>query len=510
MKQQALAIDLLEDCVFSARAATEGSHESLDRVPGAALLGAAAARIYGRLDPAQAFEIFHSGRLRFGDGLPWNGRGVGWPVPRCWHCDKTFRPDEGGMLVAERIRNFQHVKELPRRDGAAPQPRQLREGYVHADGAWTRPAHTLRMKTAIDPRTGRAREAQLFGYDSLERGQCFASLVEADDGFDPALFEQVIRNLEGEILLGRSRSAEYGRVRIGRIEAAFPAAEAVSGDGDLLTLWLLSDLALADASGAPVLQPDGEILGLPGADVLWDRTFLRARRYSPWNAARHGYDRERLVLEAGGVVTLRLNGLDRRRVAERLAAGVGLYRESGLGRVWIDPPLLAGEQPRFEEPAPAAGSASAVPEPGHPLVAWLKARAGIDWKSDAEEKARGLERECVERVERSRVLHGIPPHAVHGPSKSQWGNVLTKAKEQLGRALYESLFQGDSAVIKVTTDGWNIEIHDGEKYRPLAAWLGERLAPEAFQGDRAPAAAYAHFVRVLARRMQDNIDNRRI
>ncbi len=502
MKQQALKIELLDDCVFSATPATEGGHESLDRIPGAALLGAAASRLYTDLERGDAFTVFHSGKVRFGDGLPWDGHNIGWPVPRCWHYPKTEGANKDDFLIADNLYNFavESISKLP--DGQ--QPKQLRDGYVHADGRYSKPAHSLRLKTAIDPATGRADEGRLFGYDALHRGQTFLSVIEADDEVEDTLFERVVEALQGQVLLGRSRSAEYGRARITLVE--LPELPQPSADGDdSLTLWLLSDLALTDARGQPTLQPDGEALGLPGAQVVWERTFLRGRRYSPWNAARHGYDRERLVLEAGGVITLQLNGHGRGEAIGALEKGVGLYREAGLGRLWIDPPLLRDEHPAFAGRSAAKPDTTTAPEPDHPLVGWLKAAAGVDWKTEAEQKAREFEKTYLEKLDESRHINGIPDRVAYGPSSSQWGTVLEKARSATGDALHRALFEGDDAVIKPKGEGWDIEVKDDQGYHSLAAWLKGQFARH-----NTDPKAYAHFVRLLARRLQDHIDNRRV
>jgi hypothetical protein len=347
MKRQALLITLIDDCVFSARAATLGGHEGLDRIPGQTLLGAAASRLYARLDARGGFEAFHSGKLRFCDGLPTDGEAVAYPMPLAWHKAKTApnTPLDGQDGI--QAYNFLHVQRIPAMEGVAePQPKQLRIGYLFEDYRTVKPGQALRMKTAIDPKEGRAAEGQLFGYESLSRGQRFIAWIEADDAFDTALFEQVVESLSGELLLGRSRSAEYGRVLIERTDIAPPGPGRVIGNS--LSLLLLSDLALVDGQGRPTLDPDPRHLGLGEGEVDWGRTFLRSRRYSPWNAYRHGYDRERLLLSAGGVITLKnLAQPPSTEDCVRLMSGVGLFRECGLGRLWVNPSLLEKEKDLF-------------------------------------------------------------------------------------------------------------------------------------------------------------------
>ncbi len=500
-----LEIELLEDCVFSARAATEGGHTSLDRIPGAALLGAAAARLYAGLG-ADAFTVFHSGRLRFGDGLPIAPSGAtAWPVPMAWHHPKNAEIRDGqGCFRGDVLFNFTRRADIPERDGVKVQPKQLRQGYVTEHGEWVRPAHELRLKTAIEATTGRAAEGQLFGYDALHRGQCFRALIEADGDLDRALFERVIDALEGEVLLGRSRSAEYGRARIKAEEAESPPDGLSVPDGQI-TLWLLSDLALADDHGQPTLQPAPEHFGLPGGRIVWDRTFLRARRYSPWNAARGGFDRERLVLMAGGVVTIQPpEGYDQNELTKRLARGVGLHREAGLGWIWLDPPLLMDERPQFSALPDEKQSSSGASAPDHPLIRWLRDQGG-SWKAEAEKAAEKFVEDYFEQVRRARRFGGIRDDADFGPSRSQWGQVLTMARAYEEGELFRALFEGDDAVIKGQGEGWNIEI-DGRQ--TLADWLKKELDPDRFrEPDR--HHAYTHFVRMSARRIQDSIRRRR-
>ena len=81
-----LEITLTSDVIFSASGATTGGHDSLDYLPGSALLGAAVGK--------HGFEadLFLSGKVRFGDGLPLFSDGrIGWPMPLNFNCHKKNR-----------------------------------------------------------------------------------------------------------------------------------------------------------------------------------------------------------------------------------------------------------------------------------------------------------------------------------------------------------------------------------------------------------------------------------
>jgi hypothetical protein len=504
--QQTFSITLLDDCVFSERAATEGMHDTLDCIPGSALLGAAAAQIYAQLTAEQAYAVFHSGRLRFGNGLPEVDDALAWPVPMSWHYAKNDKPQRG-LFDHRKLHNFLHVGAIKsEKNQGEEQAKQLRDGYVTAAGLWVKPLQNYRMKTAINSETGRAADAQLFGYSALQRGQRFMASIEADSDFDPALFSRVTQVLQGQVLLGRSRSAEYGRVRIRQAGAASIQPQPGPSQGQTLTLWLISDLAPCDVHGQPTLALDPLALGLPeGSEIKWDKAFTRSRRYSPWNAKRHGFDAERQVLMAGGVLQVELpQGADAKEVAERLSQGIGLHREAGLGRVWVNPPLLATEHPVFASAPQVTDSKPASP-PDHPLIRWLE--QGAVSTDDVEERVGKMVEEYRAVIESARLAKGYTLEASDFyPSRTQWGSVLEAARSKRGSDLYASLF-GGNGVIKPSGKGWDLEIppttgKDG--WTKLADWLKARLPPSSQQTCDAP------FVQQLARRLMDPPAKRKV
>lgn len=475
MRSLDLILTLRDDLVASASPATEGGHESLDFIPGAMLLGAAAARIYREVSRAEAYALFHSGRVRFGDGLPIGPDGAPiFPMPLCWHEKKGESAMVGERIDSKKVCNFQHGR-FPNED----QPKQMRDDHVGLDGRVLSVKKALRMKTAIDPQTGRIREAQLFGYEAICAGERFRARVEADDDLPDPLWQRLLAVFTGgDLLLGRSRSAEYGRVRVETASAAPARLPTTDSSGETLTLWCLSDLALIDENGQPTLEPTPDRLGLGKGKVDWPKSFLRFRSYAPWNAYRRAYDLERQVIRRGSVITLHLEEAPTARELAELGAGTGLWREAGLGRLWVNPPLLSEAHPPFAEPTatdePTAPTAS---RPDHPLIRWLEAQqAGGASRRQAEERARNLEQELARRYRLARTYAGLPDGTPVGPSPSQWGSVLAKAKEWGDReALRRALFEEANAVCKPKGEGWQDAFRDAEGVRSFYAWFQEEL-----------------------------------
>jgi CRISPR-associated protein Csx10 len=495
-----LELELIDELILSQRAASLGGHRSLDRIPGATLLGAAAAALYQTLGRRDAWAVFHSGKVRFGDGLPVSaGTGaIGWPVPLCWHHAKGENIVETGRFKAERLFNLMHTDgKLPGEDSDR-QPKQLRDVYVTAFGERVRPDTEFRMRTAIDPRTGRAADAQLFGFESLRAGQHFLASLEWDDDVP----EEAIGKLQDffvgrDLLLGRSRSAQFGRVRCVLKDTAASLPETAEPKGAEITLWLLSDLAACDENGAPTLTPSPADLGLPAGEPVPEKTYTRFRSYAPYNGYQKLFGRERQIIAAGSVLTFKLS---RTPTAEEwaalrntLAGGLGLYRESGLGRCVLEPALLREATPGFRETEAAASSSTDIPQttpcPDHPYARWLERIAsGRDAEAErkqwTEQAAKVLDQlEC-----NARALNGLADDKPAGPGKSQWGRVAEEAKfaaqsDDPYNRLHAALFDADSGVCKPGSaqEDWNLPTQwkDGEgrdRSGTFADWLHERFA----------------------------------
>lgn len=461
-----LDITLLEDCVLSERTATQGAHRTLDYIPGSALLGAVAARLYRELGD-DAFEWFHSGRVRFGDGLPVVDGQVARPMPLCWFGRKGAplgRPVRAGVTAIDpdAIRNFQYADRFE--DGV--QPRQLRDGHVTGDGLAVHAVQSYSQKTAVSIETGSAEAGQLFGYSAIAAGQSFRAEVGVDEGLATAVGERLAVVCGKSMVIGRSRGAEYGRVEIAIREAGDDVA--APPPGTRITLWLQSDMALVGADGLPTLEPTPEALGLPPGHVDWTLTFLRTRRLAHWNAYRGARDAEEVVLVRGSVIGLELDQQPDEQQLKLLAAGVGRRREIGWGRVLLNPTLLSDQIPKF------SGRAAATPERTRPasepraedsqLIAWLRRTATDDHAAD--HVATELLAEIRKAYSSARKLSGDKSA---GPSASQWGTVyaIARAAKAEGDGLDKQL----KSVCKENGEGWQDRVFLNKQAEPFGRWF---------------------------------------
>lgn len=476
-RQICLRLDLVDDLVLSMRAATTGGHRSLGYVPGAALLGAMAGRLYRELDArGLAFAAFHSGRLRYGNGLPLDGDGrIGWPVPLQLHRRKGAAGTDLGDGQAEVL--VLPDPEAPEPDAAAGQKVQLRDGFVTGDLRVIEPAMHYAMKTAIDPLRGRAQNEQLFGYESLAAGQSFVAEIACDaDATAVEAFDVIVDSLRRDpmLRLGRSRSAEFGRVEahlLADVRVDPPSLGAGSGS---LRLWALSDLCLVDADGEPALAPAA--FGFPGANIDWQRTFVRSRTYAPFNAHWGRSGIERSVVVQGSVITLTGAGLDDPAARTALAGGVGLHRECGLGRVAADPWILAELHPRKAEPVRVAlrAVAAAQPDRASPLVRWLEQKCrAADGAADTDARVAENLKELADICRRAALWATATEDAVVGPGPAQW-NAVRDVAERFGEnpgELSDRLF-GRKGIAREGDDDWEARYDVDQPGRPSATFRG--------------------------------------
>jgi CRISPR-associated protein Csx10 len=483
MKSFHFRLTCQDDIVLSQSAATTGGHRSLDYIPGATLLGASAALLYTTLGP-DAFDVYHAGKVRFGNALPVTEEGeAAFPVPLAWHHAKgvSVADQSTGSIDTAAVFNFAHQSPGFPQD---QQPKQLRVGFITGDARLLAVHHGFRLKTAIDRKRGAAAESQLFGYESIRAGTRFAARVDFDDDISSEITTQVIATLTGVLRIGRSRGAQYGRVLCEKQE---PIGEPVSSParGRLLTVWLLSDLVVVDPLlGQPTFAPRPEWLGLPAGRLLARGCFMQTRRYSPYHSIRRAYDIERQAIRQGSVLTFELDqDLDPdswESVVADARRGLGLYREQGLGQVWLNPPLLDGAHPVR---GAAISARNATPDLRGPaptgLTRWLVGARGRDDKTELQEWAKDCADEALELYRSIARFDGLQGGdlLLAGPSLSQWGRLEQVAKEKGAdfTAIHNALFTGDSAICKQNDEQWKRVGTLNSIRLSFRAWLMARL-----------------------------------
>ena len=354
---------------------TTGAGGGLDFVPGSTLLGALATR-YGVFHADDAWTLFHSGAIRFGDArIAANAQGeqathIGdaagpsRPAPFAYHREKGETLEKPHWLDDSWY-------DLTRVTGADRSRRrfELYRAHLARVGSVLEVKHEAALKTAVEYHAGRASDGQLFEEHVLPAGMVLQGWIEVDGPHTSEaqrLVDMFRTEMPSRIRVGKRRQAGRGKATLTLHDEAlykawaWPDAPDPFDDGRV-SLWLLSDLCLFNPNThQPTLEPTREHFDLPEtAAIDWHRCFVRSVRWTPYNGHRRRPDPERLALKAGSVLTFSgLTRTDLKNLRARAQRGFGAYRFEGLGRIHVQPAMLA---PQASDGMDAQGAPVATP-----------------------------------------------------------------------------------------------------------------------------------------------------
>lgn len=321
---------LESDIVLSQTSSSEGNQKTLDFIPGNNFLGIVAKELYAD-GSVESLELFHSGKVRFGDAHPSVNGIRGLKVPASMYYPKLSS-----------ARKECYIHHLTNHDATAIRDKQLkqcREGFYSFDevkGVYVDLHKNFTIKSAYDSQKRRSKDHQMFGYEALSKGLIMYFEIETE--LSDEMNQTIIDAICGEKHIGRSRSAEFGLVNIELADYTDMASTESASATDDITVYADGRLIFFDENGEPTYQPTAEDFGINGGKIDWAKSQIRTFQYAPWNGKRHTYDTERCGIEKGSVFVIKLNGAS---CPER-SQYVGWYKNEGFGKVIYNPAFLKG------------------------------------------------------------------------------------------------------------------------------------------------------------------------
>lgn len=339
MKRMKFKCTLLSDVIINQKAATEGSNTTLDFIPGNVFLGIVASHYQDFGD--KALEVFHSGKVRFGDAHPVSqvpGAVRTLHVPASMYYPK-LKSVTGGCY----IHHFYKREEDKENNGRPQQLKQCRQGfYAFKDGRGYPVSleKSFAIKSAYDRSRRCSLDSMMYGYESLDAGACFFFDVEVDD---ESLVPKIKGYLLGKHRAGRSRSAQYGLVDICETDYNdVPSSQesfSLDDDCNYVTVYADGRLIFLDDNFESTFQPKASDLGIEGGEIIWKYCQIRTFNYAPWNNKRSTRDGERCGIEKGSVFVVRVS------VPQNYESRyVGVYQNEGFGKVIYNPPFLCAKK----------------------------------------------------------------------------------------------------------------------------------------------------------------------
>lgn len=295
---------------------------------------------------------------------------------------------------------------------------------------------TFSIKSAFDRNERRAQDEQMFGYEALSAGIDMAFTVEVDDD---RFSEAISKALTGLKRVGRSRSAQYGLVKIELAEDFSQAESHEAKEGDLQSVYADSRLIFIDPEGMPTTRPSVADLGFASGEIVWEKSQVRTFQYSPWNYKRQCYDADRYGIEKGSVLIVRTSAPTPKSDSDTVGSfTVGSFRNEGFGKVIFNPDFLAKSdnatngEAKYTFPTKDKPNGNKTAKPlTTKLTKFLKKEA------DQEKADSDIYKKVNEFVGKNEGAFRDKEFA------SQWGEIRSiasgcKTKSELARRLYET------------------------------------------------------------------------
>ncbi|MFQ5576858.1 MAG: type III-B CRISPR module-associated Cmr3 family protein [Anaerolineae bacterium] len=288
-------------------------------------------------------RLFFDGQTRYLNALLLDRRNKRTlPIPLSWYrekgYDKNFTVYDAAHPEFADGGGFEEVNR--------PQP--VRPAFCHFDGVQAklyRPEILINVHNRRERRAGRATEAEgdIFRLEALAPGQAFGGVILLNHPADAARLKPL---LAGELLLGGSRRAGYGRVAVEEIKEGPEWRETEVGRAEIktgtpFTLTFLSEGIIRDDHGqynddlpATVLA---RALGIDPDRLKQTAVFKRPALVGGFNRKWGLPLPQTLSIQAGSVFTFAVTAtVSSRATAKLLANGLGERRVDGFGRVALN------------------------------------------------------------------------------------------------------------------------------------------------------------------------------
>ena len=325
MRELKFEITFKSPVILQASSNTQGKMSSLDFIPGSAFLGMAASR-YGEFsDP---FKIFHSGAVKFCDASPIKDGKEFFKIPLSYFHEKL----DNGKIYNHHLLNDTEFEKFT-------QLKQMRSGYINDKNEQLSMDLDFSQKSAYDKEKRRSMDSQMYGYEAFRAGMKWRFSVKFEPSVSEYDMNRVKETLEHSTRLGKSKSAEYGAVKIKFIGENTDKIQTFTPPENYTFIYAKSRLALIDKCGNPSYDVKYILPNLDDDKVDYEKTQIRISNFTPYNGARATKDYERACINKGSVIALK--DLSDEQIIE-LKNGVGAYLSEGFGEVLINPWFLNG------------------------------------------------------------------------------------------------------------------------------------------------------------------------
>ncbi|OCS03193.1 hypothetical protein [Campylobacter fetus] len=327
MKELFFEVKFLSDIVLPATSNTEGNINYLDYIPGSNFLGMVAQN-YDKF--SDSFDIFYSGNVCFSDAhMVYNDK-ITYKTPYSFYHQKL----NNKAIYNKHMISKEQANELR-------QLKQLRVGYITEDLEHVLISHSYSQKSSYDTQQRKSKDSTMFGYKSLPKDSIWIFCVKLkNECKDENL---IISTLQNSYKLGKSRSAQYGLIKISYLQNYKSNNIKTFNDYENYDfLYANSRLALIDDYGNPTYDLSFICKDI---EICYKKTNIRNSSFTPYNGKKARFESERLCVNKGSVIAVK------KLTAEQISIiknGIGAYKSEGFGDIIINPNFLKENKPEIK------------------------------------------------------------------------------------------------------------------------------------------------------------------
>ncbi|RME88021.1 MAG: hypothetical protein D6767_10910 [Candidatus Hydrogenedentota bacterium] len=460
MRKLSFQVQVLSPVIVSSSAANVDL-SSHSYIPGSAFRGILANHFDKLNDFAET--LLFSGDVIFTPAYPLQEE-VYYPMPFCMYEDRNQK--ESILYNLAKIGTLED-SGFKRKKG----------GFINSKGNVYFTQKEAYVKTAIDRASATALESNLFSYEAISPGQEFVFHVFLTDKVSDKLEETLVSLLEGDAYVGRSRSAEFGKVHIKKYIDS--ANQANFAGKDYIAYVLSPVVPKMQLPGSPI-KVTGETLGLPEGHEI-TLAAIQMETVSHFNYYKQ-IRRDRTVQLLPRSV-LRVSG---EPPAEYIRAGSFAGEEGGI--LWVNPPFLQDETITVH---------SSSGDQDHKkwdfiLQSYPKVKADRDFLQWLQSRrAESLPRHEYDKLlkEGMRIINAALLKADTLPTPSQWGQIRKAIEQAMDyQQIHAELFKENGFLRKgVQKAVWTQYVPvEGKEY----LWEALHLAFSKMQPEQADFAAH--------------------
>jgi hypothetical protein len=353
MANKIFKITLNSDCIVKSISATEGVPESLSYIPGSVILGIVA---NGYSQFKYPFDVFHSGKVKFGNAFISIEDKPSLKAPLSWHYPKDADKSEK-IIGSHLVKSYDELETLL----GNKQPKQIRDEFIDVEfkNIYT-PGFNFQLKSAYDGKLGRSKDSSMFAYKTIKKGTEYIFEVQFDSDMEESDIALIEKILNGNCSIGKSKTAQFGSINISPFEVkihdrlfnsvsdavfALPAEE--TGDtADLLFLYAKSDIILSNEAGFNIANIDSpRLFGIKSGKILPEKTYLDYRKFNVYNFIAGRRLPVRTAINAGSVICI--EGVEKTEKEDLISKKIlfkGNYLSEGFGEIYVNPQFLCKKE----------------------------------------------------------------------------------------------------------------------------------------------------------------------